>query len=143
MQEGIKVRLKVDLTKYKVGLVAGTEGTTIGTYGMWSRSSDRFVGVHFPDKGTLDVLWGSLEIIDEEYLKNVKEQNERYFEELKSATNVVEFVGPRGGFRYLSFTYTDSGGHQIHTTNGFSKDADRLINFFERNGIEVTLETID
>lgn len=36
MNSGIKVRLTVDLTKYKSGLVSGTEGTTIGTYGIWS-----------------------------------------------------------------------------------------------------------
>lgn len=143
MNSGIKVRLTVDLTKYKSGLVSGTEGTTIGTYGIWSRGSDRFVGVHFPEKGTLDVLWESLEIIDEEYLKRVKEQENTHFEELKSATEVVKFIGPRGGFRYLSYTYTDSNGIQIQTSNGFRKDADKLIDFFERNGIEIVIKTGD
>jgi hypothetical protein len=121
MQGGIKVRLKVDLTKYRTGLVPGTEGTTIGNYGIWSRGSDRFVGVHFPDKGALDVLWDSLEIIDEEYLKRNEEQRNRYFEKLKSATEVVKCVGPRGGFRHLSYTYTDSNGIQVQHLMDFVK----------------------
>lgn len=99
--------------------------------------------MHFPEKGTLDVLWESLEIIDEEYLKRVKEQENTHFEELKSATEVVKFIGPRGGFRYLSYTYTDSNGIQIQTSNGFRKDADKLIDFFERNGIEIVIKTGD
>ena len=42
---------------------------------MWSRANDNFVTVCFPNVATLDVLWKSLEIIDEEYLKRVKERN--------------------------------------------------------------------
>ena len=143
MNQGIKVRLKVDLTKYRPGLVSGTEGTTIGTYGMWSRGSDRFVGVHFPGKGTLDVLWESLEIIDEEYLKRAEEEKNKHLKELKSAKDVVKYVGPRGGFRHLSYTYTDSNGIQVHTSNGFRKDADKLIAFFEKHKIPVITKIID
>lgn len=141
--KGIKVALKVDLTKYRSGLVSGTEGTTVGTYGMWSRGSDRFIGVHFPGKGTLDVLWDSLEIIDEEYLKRVEERRNTHLEELKSATRVVKHVGPRGGFINLSYTYTNSNGSLIHVSKGFRKEADELIDFFERNGIEVIIKTVD
>lgn len=50
MNRGKKVWLKVDLTKYKPGLVAGTEGTIIGNHDIWSRGSDRFIGVHFRKK---------------------------------------------------------------------------------------------
>lgn len=57
MNKGIKIRLRVDLTEYLPGLVVGTEGITIGNQDMWSRGSDRFVGVHFQGKGSLDVLW--------------------------------------------------------------------------------------
>ncbi len=142
MNRGVKVRLKVDLTKYKPGLVAGTEGTTIGNHDIWSRGSDRFIGVHFPEKGTLDVLWESLDIIDEEDLKKPEQENLQ-LEELKSATEVVKFVGPRGGFRYLSYTYTDSNGIQVHISNGFRKDAEKLIDFFNRNKIKVVIKTVE
>lgn len=43
----------------------------------------------FPEKGTLDVLWESLDIIDEEDLKKPEEEN-LLLEELKSATEVCE-----------------------------------------------------
>jgi hypothetical protein len=54
----LKVRLKVDLTKYHPDLVAGVEGDTVGAIGLWCRGSDRFVGVRFPST-TLDILWDS------------------------------------------------------------------------------------
>ena len=69
MKDRINVRLKVDLTQYLKGLIVGSEGYTIGNYGIWSRANDNFTGVHFPGIGSLDVLWSSLEIIDEEYLR--------------------------------------------------------------------------
>ena len=82
----IKIRLKVDLTKYHPELKIGAEGYTIGTYGIWSRGSNRFIGVCFPNIATLDVLWDSLEIIDSDYLKqlekNKKEKEARTKSEL-------------------------------------------------------------
>ena len=72
---------------------------------MWSRANDNFVTVCFPNVATLDVLWKSLEIIDEEYLKRVKERNAKWLEELKTAKNVELNLGPKGGFRSLSFEY--------------------------------------
>lgn len=83
MNERIRVRLTVDLTEYKPDLIAGSEGYTIGSFGMWSRTFDRFIGVNFPRIGTLDVLWKSLEIIDEEYLRELEKQRLIQLEELK------------------------------------------------------------
>lgn len=60
----MRVRLEVDLTRYHPSLVRGLEGETIGMFGEWSRGSDRFVGVRFPEK-TLDVLWESLRAVEE------------------------------------------------------------------------------
>lgn len=65
MDRGIRVRLRTDLTRYNAKLTPGVEGVTVGEYGMWSKGSDRFVGVHFPGIVTLDVLWEGLEIVDE------------------------------------------------------------------------------
>lgn len=54
--EVIKVKLKVDLTKYNPNLIIGTIGYTIGEYDIWSRGSDRFISVCFPNIQTIDVL---------------------------------------------------------------------------------------
>lgn len=65
LEYNTKVKLKVDLTKYHPSLKIGIEGVTVGRQGIWSRNQDRFITVEFP-KHTLDVLWDSLKIIDEE-----------------------------------------------------------------------------
>lgn len=137
MQKPIRVRLMVDLTKYASGLIPGVEGYASGKHGMWSRGSDRFTGVNFPGITTLDVLWESLEIIDEEYLKEAEERQHNFIIDLKSATNVVLAVGPRGGFRYLSYSYRDKDGLQVHTSVGFKKEAEHLLQIFESYEIPV------
>lgn len=137
MAKSIKVRLKVDLTKYIPNLVEGSEGYTVPNGGIWSRASDRFVGVKFPSKGTLDVLWDSLEIIDEEYLAEIEKREQRFLEELKTAYDVVKYIGPRGGFKYLTYTYIDSKGIKISTSQGFKNEAEKLIKIFDKYGIEV------
>lgn len=114
--EGIKVKLKVDLTKYNPNLIIGTIGYTIGEYDIWSRGSDRFIGVCFPNIQTLDVLWSSLEIIDEELLSRIKTQEARYTEEIKTAKDVIKYLGPKGGFKGLSFNYTNSQGKTVKVT---------------------------
>ena len=70
---GVRVRLTEDLTRYHPKLIVGAEGITIGQYGMWSRQFDRFVGVNFDGIGPFDILWKGLEIIDKEYLKQEKD----------------------------------------------------------------------
>ncbi|PKE34599.1 hypothetical protein CW697_04625 [Macrococcoides caseolyticum] len=138
----IKVRLTADLTKYLSGLVAGLEGITVGQLGRWSKNDDRFVSVNFPGKGTLDVLWESLEIIDEEYLAEAEKRKQKELEELKTAYDVVKYVGPRGGFKYLSYQYTNSDGVNVGVTQGFKKKAEKLIAIFESYGIEVVEKVI-
>lgn len=135
--EKIKVRLNTDLTKYGEGLKKGIEGYTIGEFGMWSRGSDRFVGVCFPGIQTVDVLWDSLDIIDEEFLKRREESKIKFLEDLKTATEVEKHIGPRGGFRYLSYHY--SGGY---VSNAFKDEALEIEKILESYGIEVK-EIID
>lgn len=142
MNERIRVRLTVDLTEYKPGLVAGSEGYTVGAFGLWSRTFDRFVGVNFPGIGTLDVLWKSLEIIDEEYLKEMEKQKNNQLEELKSARNVIKFIGPKGGFRYISYEYTDKNGVNVSTSNGFKQDSEKLLKIFADYNIPVEVKQI-
>ena len=131
----IKVRLKVSLTQYHPALVADSEGVTVGASGMWSRGSDRFVGVRFPTAGTFDILWDSLEIVDEQYLAERAAREQKKWEQLKEATDVVRYVGPKGGFKYLGYQYP--GGHTSTTSRD---EADKLIEFFRQHGISVRQE---
>jgi hypothetical protein len=137
MDRQIKVRLKADLTRYVTGLVPGVEGVTVGRRGIWSRGSDCFITVQFLGKTTLDVLWSSLEIIDDEYLKEAEASASKHMEELKTATDIVRHLGPRGGFQCLSFTYRTEEGITTHTSIGFRKEAERIISYFSQNGILV------
>ena len=137
----IKVRLTTDLTGYAKGLVVGTEGVTIGNCGMWSRASDRFVTVRFPGIATLDVLWKSLEIIDEDFLKEREEQQKIFEESLKTAHDVVLRLGPKGGFRSLGYSYTDlQSGCTIHTSNYSRTEAYQIMEKLEAYNIPIEQE---
>lgn len=141
MGEHVKVKLLVDLTKYAKGLTAGAEGVTVGRGGSWSRASDRFVTVSFPGIATLDVLWDSLQIIDEEVLQEQARQEEAFIESLKTAKDVVLHLGPRGGFRALSFVYKDQEtGCQIHSSVGFRDKAYKIKEILESYHIPVREE---
>ena len=111
---------------------------------MWSRGSDRFITVRFPGITTLDVLWDSLEIIDEEALKEIDRQKQLFAENLKGAEDVTLYVGPRGGFKYLSYSYTDKeSGINVHTSEGFRDKAYRILDILKEYGIPVTKKTIE
>lgn len=142
MEEQIKVKLLVDLTRYANGLVEGSEGYTVGSKGMWSRANDNFITVCFPKIATLDVLWKSLEIIDEEYLKKAEKSNKRWIEQLKTAKCVELHVGPRGGFRSLQFQYLDDNKIVNHYAIGFKNKADSIVEIFKANNIKIK-EVID
>ena len=62
----LRVKLKVDLTKYDNRCKVGSIGYTIPDIklSMWG-DQDRFVAVRFDNGAQLDVLWDSLEIINE------------------------------------------------------------------------------
>lgn len=138
--EPVQVRLTTDLTRYHPRLEAGVEGVTIGQYGIWSRGSDRFVGVSFPGIGTFDVLWASLEIIDETYLAEAARRKAERMEALKSAVNVVRTRGPRGGFRYLSYQFIAADGVRNSVSTANRTEAEELIDFFNQHGIAVREE---
>lgn len=141
MKKHIKVKLISDLSKYAPGLLPGVEGYTIGEYGTWSRGSDRFIGVCFPKIATLDVLWKSIEIIDKDYIEEAALLQKNQMDELKSAQNVIMYVGPRGGFRYLSYKYTSMEGISCSVSNGHKSEAERLIEIFKQYGIDVEIRT--
>ncbi|WP_145412725.1 hypothetical protein [Paenibacillus xylanexedens] len=141
MEKKIKVRLKTDLTNYLNGLKAGTEGYTIGRFGMWSRGNDNFTGVHFRGIGSLDVLWSSLEIIDEDYLKKTEERKHKRLEEFKSAKDITKYIGPRGGFKGLSFKYTTLEGNVVNYSNGFKQESEEIIQYFKDLGLSIIEKT--
>ncbi len=138
----MKVRLTTDLTRYAEGLVVGSEGYTIGKYDIWSRGSDRFVGVKFSGIGTFDVLWEGLEIIDEDYLKQMEIGKTEEREALKTATDVEIVVGPRGGFRHISYSYIDKSGITCHCSQGSKEAAMELIKIFSEYGIHINTHTV-
>lgn len=142
VERSIKVRLTQDLTRYHPGLVPGVEGITVGRYGIWSRGSDWFIGVSFPEIGTFDILWEGLEIIDKDYLAEAEERETKKWELLKKARNVVRVVGSRGGFKYLSYEYTDENKITSHVSNTDRRAADKLIEFFRKHGIEIREERL-
>ena len=144
MENGIKVKLTVDLTRYANGLIAGTEGITVGRQMMWSHASDRFVTVCFPGIATLDVLWNSLEIIDEETRKEMDRQEKLFIENLKEAKEVTLCVGPRGGFRHLSYCYIDKeSGINVHTSVGSRDKAYKILDILKQYNIPVLKKTIE
>jgi len=65
---------------------------------------------------------------------------EAQYELLKSARNVVKTVGPRGGFRSLSFEYVGEHGTTVHASAGAKAEAERLEAFFARQSIPVTVQ---
>lgn len=143
MNKGIKVKLTTDLTKYAADLVAGTEGVTIGNCGTWSRGSDRFVTVDFSPIAKLDVLWDALEIIDSQVLAEIKTQQRKFEEDLKTARDVTLVLGPRGGFKYLSYEYTDQeNGISVHESNGFKDKAEKIIALLEKYDIPINRKII-
>ena len=143
LEKGTKVKLIVDLTRYANGLVAGTEGITVGRQNLWSKGSDRFVTVCFPGITTLDVLWKSLEIIDEEALKEIDCQEKLFAENLKRANEVTLYVGPRGGFKYLSYSYIDKeSGINVHTSVGGRNQAYKILDTLKEYNIPFATKTI-
>jgi len=60
-----------------------------------------------------------------------------YFEQIRSATNVTKAYGPRGGFRYLSFSYTDNSGKQVRSSIRSKADAGEIEAVFKEQGIPI------
>ena len=59
---------------------------------------------------------------------------------LKSATQVVKVVGPQGGVKRLSFEYVDERGVRVSKSVIGKAEIERLIRFFDAEGIPVAVE---
>ncbi len=68
---------------------------------------------------------------------------EAKYEPFKSARNVVKCIGPQGGFRSLSFEYTNESGVTVQTGACSREEAERLEAFFARHGIPVSIQRLD
>lgn len=132
----LRVRLTTDLTRYHPSLVVGAEGVTVETQGEWSRAFDRFTGVQFPEAGVRDILWTSLETVDEEYLREKAEEKRKLHEALRTAADVVLRLGPSGGFRSLEYTYEVDGRRR--SGQAYSREQlNEQLALFEEYGIPV------
>lgn len=78
-----------------------------------------------------------MEIIDEELLSLIKTQEARYTEEIKTAKDVIKYLGPKGGFKGLSFNYTNSQGKTIKSYVSFKSQAKELEHLFKSYDIEI------
>ena len=64
------------------------------------------------------------------------------YDSLKSAKNVKKFIGPKGGFRSLSYEYVDERGVMAHISTGSKAEANRLEDFFTQQNIPVTIQKL-
>jgi hypothetical protein len=128
----VRVKLTKDLTRYDERLVIGAEGDTCEPQSKWARSNDNFVGVRFDNGACLDLVCSGLEVIDVAALKQASDFQKRLEADAASATNAELRVGPKGGFRSLSFSY--EGGSYC---TGFRDEANLLIAIIRKNGINV------
>lgn len=142
MRNLINVKLKTDLTKYLSGLVVGTVGYTVGKYGVWSRSDDNFIGVNFLNIGILDVAWNSLEIIDSNYQEELLAVNKKKFDDLKTANNIVKYIGKNGGFKYLHYEYI-CDGITHNCGNSFKKESEEFLAYFKTIGKEIKVKLFE
>lgn len=129
----LRVRLTVDLTRYHPSLVAGAEGVVTSFFGS---ASDRFWKVAFPNAGVLDILPGSLEILDKEFIEWCEEdERKRYDGMVREAKEGVWHLGPRGGFR--GFCINGNGVARNH------EEAERIAEMLKKRGIPVRKEVME
>jgi hypothetical protein len=131
----IRVKLVVDLSRYDSRLTGGQEGDAYSD----SYLGDCFAFVRFDCGAGLDVLWNSLDIIDEEYLAEVAQRESEMEAKLATARDAILHLGPRGGFRCLSYFIPGDG----HTSLGFKEKAMKHMGIMERHGIEIREERGD
>jgi hypothetical protein len=65
---------------------------------------------------------------------------EAKYDLLKSAKNVIKSIGPKGGFRSLSYEYVNECGVTDHASTGSKAKADRLEDFFAKQNIPVVIQ---
>jgi len=136
----VKVRLIHDLSRYNSELKIGTEGFTVEAEGMMSRSNDNFVSVFFPGIETRDIMWRSLEIIDENFLAAREKEKQEELDGLKEAYDVVKTIGPKGGFRNISYLYVNSSGKVSRVSKNNKIEAEVIESIL--NQLNITIKVV-
>ena len=136
----LKVRLVHDYTKYNEKLEKGIEGVALETPEIQNERSpeDYFVKVRFEGITEVDVLWRGLEIIDEDYLSKKQAEKDAYYEGVKSATNIVNTIGPKGGFKKLEF---DNGENHIIIEE--KEQGEEHIEYFNKFGLSIKVVQLE
>lgn len=128
----MRVRLTANLTRYDSRLTGGQEGDTTGRV---SHLGDRFTFVLFDCGANLDVLWESIEVIDEAFLAAAKKRRDEEDIQLAQAADAVLHLGPNGGFKSLSYRLGAT-----RTTNGLKDEAARIMAVLKSHGIPIREE---
>jgi hypothetical protein len=128
----MRVRLTANLTRYDPRLTDGQEGDTIGS---GSHLGDHFTFVRFDCGAKLDVLWESIEVIDEAFLAAAKKRRDEEDIQLAQATDAVLHLGPNGGFKMLTYRLGTT-----RTTNGLKDKAARIMAVLKSHGIPIREE---
>ena len=136
---GAVVELTDNLIRYHPSLAIGTHGI-ITNY--QSRLGDRFAIVSFPKAGNMDVLYKGLKLVknDEYHQRNVIFQAD-HKKQIAASFNVSYVTGPRGGFRYLEYSYKTDTGTTIERNLTDKTDAELWLRNFKAAGINVTRKT--
>ena len=100
----IKVRLNTDLNRYMNGLSCGLEGYTLGNV-YKENTYEPVINVYFEKINMVaSITLDNLDIIDKDYLAFLTKREKECLNEFSEATNIVKYVGPRGGFKRLTLT---------------------------------------
>lgn len=139
----MKVKLLYDFTKYNEALQKGIEGDALETPEEQKirKPDDFFVRVNF-GVTTVDVPWRGLDIIDELYLKKKQDELDLYVSKLKTSKNVKLILGPKGGFKEISFEYLDEGELLTKVIN-LKEEGEFHKSTFEKLNVSMTVEMLE
>lgn len=134
----LKIKLVHDYTKYNEKLEKGTVGYATETPEEQEarKADDHFVKVEFEGITTVDVLWRGLEIVDEEYLAEKKRVRDEYLAQLKTAKNVKQTIGAKGGFKELTLDFVENGV-EVHKVVTDKDEAQEFITILNTFGIPI------
>ena len=65
------------------------------------------------------------------------------FKHIRDILKVIRLKGPKGGFRQLSYSYTDDRGIQCSTNVSDREEAADLEEFFKMKGVEIREEQLN
>ena len=135
----LKVKLLYDYTKYNDNLNKGIIGYAIETpeEQIERKPDDHFVTVEFPDVTTVHVPWRGLEIVDEQYLETKAAEKDAYFEQLKTAENVICTFGAKGALKSVELDFVENG-ERVHKFLEDKTECLDYMTYIEKYGVSYT-----